>query len=257
MATAPEIHKDNGDKDMNNKNTFTTDLQFQEIMKPAALKIYREIFPGCEVVYLTGADSEVHELDREMGIDARIELPTGQHIALQEKYRRHYSLRFRDFTQEYKNAVGTQYESKGEFFKLAAQAYFYGWANESATDFEAWILFDILKYKLLVEQAGGLDNMGRYMQNDKHGRASFYCIPITRIDRAIMESHGIKRVMRDLPTTTGGTRVQTALPGFDTWPEASHRKEAIAMLITKEEAKREPGTILRHDESETEAIVIW
>jgi len=241
---------------MNSKASFLTDLQFQERMKPAALKIYGKIFPGCEVVYLTGAGSEAHELDREMGIDARIELPTGQHITLQEKYRRHYFLRFRDFTQEYKNAVGTQHECKGEFFKLAAQAYFYGWANESATDFEAWVLFDVLKYKLLVERAGGLDNMGRYMQNDKHGRASFYCIPITRIDSAILESHGIKRVMRDLPTTTGDTPVQAALRGFGTWTEVTQRKEAFAMLIPKEEAKREPGTILRHDESETEAIVI-
>ena len=63
-------------------------------------------------------------------------------------------MRWLDFTQEFKNAVGTKHESNGEWFKLGAQLYFYGWASADETEFSKWVILDIAKYKILVEQAG-------------------------------------------------------------------------------------------------------
>ncbi len=156
-------------------------VQFQQKLKPAALRIYQMVFPGCEVEDLREEGARVHVLDKEFGIDSLINLPSSQWISLQEKYRNNWALQYLDFTQEYMNGVGTPHESPGEWFKLGAQLYFYGWANEAITTFEKWFLMDIAKYKMLVEQAGGLKRIGTLRQNNKHGRASFYAIPVNKI----------------------------------------------------------------------------
>ena len=140
----------------------------------------------------------VHILDKEFGIDTLACFESGQWISIQEKYRSNRYLsdrRFRvsescpDFTQEYKNAVGTDHECDGEWFHLGAQLYFYGWANESNSDFEKWALIDIAKYKLIVESRGGLNQLGQLRYNNFHGRASFYCIPITELRESFVATH--------------------------------------------------------------------
>jgi hypothetical protein len=159
-------------------------------MQPHAERIYQRLWPGCRIKDLREHGLKVHILDKEFGIDTLACFGSGQWISIQEKYRNHQCLSERrlqveppdpDFTQEYKNAAGTMYESPGEWFHLGAQLYFFGWANESETDFEKWVLIDIAKYKLLVEQAGGLHRLGILKRNRKHGKASFYAIPIRRL----------------------------------------------------------------------------
>ena len=146
----------------------------------------RGLFPGCELVDLREKGVKVHVLDKEFGIDSLLKVQTGQWFSLQEKYRAYDALRYGDFTQEYMNACGTEWESPGEWFKLYALIYFYGWANKEGTDFAKWILMDVAKYKLLVEDAGGLDKIGTYHENRRHGRASFYSIPLDAIEPAFI-----------------------------------------------------------------------
>jgi len=164
-------------------------VRFQQRMKPAALRIYQAIFPGCDLEDLREDGVRVHILDREFGIDSLISLPSAQWITLQEKYRKHDALRYLDFTQEYMNAVGTPHESPGEWFKLGAQLYFYGWANAAETAFEKWFLMDIAKYKLLVEERGGLSQLGTLRQNNRHGRASFYAIPVKMLESCFVTDY--------------------------------------------------------------------
>ena len=170
---------------------FDADEQFQLQMRPAAIRIYQELFPGSRVAHLEGEQGQAHPLDAELGIDALIRMTRGQNLSVQEKFRRHSYMGYWDFTQEYRNAVGTPHEEPGEWFKLAAQVYFYGWANAAGTDFAAWALIDIAKYKMLVEQAGGLGNIGTHKQNRRHGSADFYAIPIGKLAPAILVSRGI------------------------------------------------------------------
>lgn len=170
-----------------NFNSLSTE-KFRVRMRPAAEKIYSRIFPGCRLEDLRENGIKVHILDKEFGIDSLLHLPSKQWITVQEKYRSNEMLKYGDFTQEYKNACGTPHESDGEWFKLGAQLYFYGWANKDETAFEKWYLLDIAKYKLTVEKQGGLQCVGTLRQNSFHGRASFYAIPFNRISKAIILS---------------------------------------------------------------------
>jgi len=165
-------------------------VKFQEKMKPAALKIYQELFPGSKIQDLREDGVKVHVLDKEFGVDALLIMEGGQWLSIQEKYRSNYYYRFKDFTQEYMNGHGTPYESPGEWFKLGAQLYFYGWANEDNTEFIDWILMDIPRYKILVEKSGGIEKMGYLMHNKQHGSASFYTIPLDKLNSAILKRKG-------------------------------------------------------------------
>lgn len=163
--------------------------QFRKRMRPAALRIYERVFPGCEIEDLRAAGVRVHILDQEFGIDSLIKFRSRQWITIQEKYRDHAALKWLDFTQEYMNAEGTQWEAPGEWFKLGAQLYFYGWANQAQTDFEKWAILDVAQYKLIVENAGGLHCLGTKQQNRKHGRASFFAIPIQKLRPAFVADY--------------------------------------------------------------------
>lgn len=174
-------------------NNLST-VKFQEKMKPAALKIYKQVFgENCEIEDLREDGFKVHILDKEFGIDAMLSLPTGQWLTLQEKYRKNYYISFLDFTQEYKNAEGTEHESNGEWFSLGAQLYFYGWSNKDETDFEKWIILDIVRYKLIIEKLGGLSKAGYKLYNRQYGRASFYSINLRLIEDAIIFSNFFKK----------------------------------------------------------------
>ncbi|MCY4417518.1 MAG: hypothetical protein OXE87_14590 [Chloroflexi bacterium] len=170
---------------------FNADNAFQLQMRPAAVRIYQTLFPDCQVSHLEGREGQAHVLDAEFAIDAMIRMTQGQCLSVQEKFRRHSFMRRWDFTQEYRNAVGTEYEAPGEWYKLWAQLYFYGWANAELNDFGAWFLMDIVKYKLLVEEAGGLAKLGVYHRNQRHGSADFYAIPVAALAPAILESRGV------------------------------------------------------------------
>lgn len=166
-------------------NNLST-VKFQQKMKPAAIRIYQRIFPGCYLEDLREEGVKVHILDKEFAIDSLLHFPSGQWISIQEKYRSNKYLERLDFTQEYMNAFGTEHENPGEWFKLGAQLYFYGWANKRNDDFEKWVILDIAKYKLLIELSGGLSKIGTFFKNDKYGKASFYAIPINLLSPAFL-----------------------------------------------------------------------
>lgn len=172
--------------------------RFRLKMRPCAELIYHDLFPGCRVDDLRKDGLAVHVLDKEFGIDTLVTMPSGQWLSVQEKYRRNKYLSERqlmirppypDFTQEYKNAAGTEHEADGEWFRLGAQVYFYGWANERENGFEKWVLIDIAQYKLLVEENGGIERFGVLKRNRAHGRASFYAIPVNRLQPAWLATH--------------------------------------------------------------------
>ena len=99
-------------------------IAFAQKLRPAAEDIYLKLWPGCRVEYIRNADGTAHTLDQHFGIDALVILRSGQYLTIQEKYREHAALKYGDFTQEWRNGDG----SEGEYFHLAAQLYFYGWA---------------------------------------------------------------------------------------------------------------------------------
>jgi hypothetical protein len=170
---------------------FEGDIGFERRMRGPVERVYQTYFPGCQVKY-TREHDELRPFDDHFAIDTVLELRNGGIVTAQQKCRRYrYFLQYRDFTQEYMNAVGSTYESRGEWFHLASQIYFYGWANQEENGLVAWLILDVVKYKALVERKGGLENIGTLRQNKDHGSASFYTIPTQILRPAFIGSHGI------------------------------------------------------------------
>lgn len=170
--------------------------QFRKKLSPHLDVIYFDIFGEHQEIDLRGSFS-----DKFLGADRVVCLPSGRRLVVQEKIRNHDALRWGDFTQEYKNGVGTPKETLGEWFRLCAHLYFYGWANEKQDGFQKWFVMDVRKYTRIVEAAGGLEQIGAYRLNYKHGRASFYAIPLFKIKGAIIldSAHSAMRT-RELMT---------------------------------------------------------
>ena len=169
---------------------FEADLGFELRMRAAIEDVFRTCFPGCQVQYTRERD-ELRRFDEYFAIDTILKLSSGQIITAQQKCRRNQYLKYKDFTQEFTNASGGIYETPGEWFHLAAQLYFYGWADQAENGLAAWVLLDVIKYKILIEQAGGLDKIGTLQRNRVHGSASFYAIPIETLRPAFIGSHRI------------------------------------------------------------------
>ena len=171
------------------------DEQHSIRMAPYIAEIYEQTFPGVQILTARDAFAEsiraygleaeagkiAEWLDRDLAIDKVLKLPDGATFTVQEKVRRHYATQYMDFTQEYLNGAGTEYENLGEWFKLNAQLYFYGWSNEEENAIPKWAIIDIVQYKRLVADAGGLDRIGDIQQNHRHGTANFFAIPIQKM----------------------------------------------------------------------------
>jgi hypothetical protein len=125
-------------------------------------------------------------------------------MTVQEKVRRANTWKYvtrhdvePEFTQEYKNAVGTTHEEPGEWFHLWAQLYFFGWCSPTSPGLAAWLLMDVVRYKILVYYTGGLSKMGIFRKNRKHGAATFYAIPVSALRKAIIWSEGLDKWLSD------------------------------------------------------------
>lgn len=172
-------------------NKLETEV-FRKKLQNKAIEIYKSIYPDCTY----SRELDINK-DKQYSIDATLIFKDGQKLTLQEKFRKYDTLispslqiqpPYPDFTQEYKNGVGTKYENLGEYFKLFAQIYFYGWANKEETDFLRWVIIDIPKYKDLIQKKG-IENLGVLMQNRKHGAASFYAIPIINLKECFLHTN--------------------------------------------------------------------
>ena len=174
-----------------NFNNLATE-KFRGGLNGKAVEIYKTIYKGCKY----SRELDINK-DKHFSIDATIILKDGQKMTIQEKYRDNKFLingrlqecpPYPDFTQEYKNAVGTQFENNGEYFKLFAQLYFYGWANKNNTGFKRWCIIDVPKYKDYIQKIG-IEKLGSLKNNYKHGRASFYAIPIIKLKDCFLYSN--------------------------------------------------------------------
>ena len=165
-------------------------MGFERRMRSPVEEVYQTYFPDCRVRY-TREHDELRPFDEHFAIDTILELHRGGIVTAQQKCRRNQYLKYKDFTQEFMNAAGTKHESQGEWFHLASQIYFYGWANPAEDGLVAWLLLDVVEYRRLVEKKGGLDKIGTLHQNREHGNANFYAIPVKDLQSALIGSHGI------------------------------------------------------------------
>ena len=191
---------------------FDDDKSWAAGLRPAALAIYQRLFPGCMVEEHKIEDGKhVHELDKGYGIDCHLRLSSKCILTLQEKYRRNSYYRFHDYTQEYINGFETAMQKEGEWFHMAADFCFYGWADEAGTGFVDWMLIDVSRFKAsLCTMDKFLEAGVKWIPNKRHGSALFFTLPVESL-RSRRCIYAEKTSMED--ATWDGGRPDGVLPG--------------------------------------------
>jgi len=171
---------------------------FEESMTPHIDAIYRGLFSGLTKIVRSDrsapADSKILFMDRELSIDTFLYFKDGTVLTLQEKTRRKNILdRFgADFTFEYYNDPITK--DKGEWFKLAAQLYFYGYADEHNKGYCRFWLVNVPKLRLFLKNNIGIAELERkYLRYNKPpARANFFAVPFDVIGKECIMYAGRK-----------------------------------------------------------------
>ena len=158
-----------------NSTPYNEDTEFNLRMQPFADAIYRRIWR------LEGIKRNLGKLDKDRGIDVILMGKSGLTNALQEKFRRYKYRTYQQFTIEYKNNPLTN--EPGEFYKLAANYYFYGYSKEDGMGFYQWWIVNLNKFKDAYEK--GSIRPDEIMENKKHGHASFLCFNFDRLDNVL------------------------------------------------------------------------
>jgi len=119
-------------------NPFWLDWKFNIDHQKAADNIYKQIWN------IESIERELGDLDRERGIDVKLNLINGLTIEIQEKFRRPEYRHYWQFTVEYQN--NPDMNEPGEFHHLSANYYFYGYSN-GKSGFSDWWIIDLNKFK--------------------------------------------------------------------------------------------------------------
>jgi len=181
------------------------DKGFEERMAPYIDKIYYRLFTNHVVIHRSNRtendDHETQFMDRELAIDTFLHLADGTVLTFQEKTRRNRILEKygADFTFEYYNDPETG--DQGEWFKLAAQLYFYGYATEEENGYsKCWIL-NVPELRLFLKKRIGIDQLEKnYLRrNSPPAKANFFAIPFTEIsENCVLYKWERNRVNNDL-----------------------------------------------------------
>ena len=154
---------------------------FEEKMTPFIDEIYKKTFSKLsEIKRATRNDEDdirIMFMDKELAIDTRLFFTDGTVLTFQEKTRRNNYLKYRDFTFEYYNDPTMKQE--GEWFKLASQLYFFGYANSDETGYVEYWIIDIPKLRLFLKKDIGIKTLiEKYLkQNPPPAKANFFTIP--------------------------------------------------------------------------------
>lgn len=156
---------------------------FEESMQPSIDSIYKKCFPNILSIKRNTRSNENSKsmfMDIELGIDTIITFKDESIITLQEKTLRHTKQHYQQFTFEYFNQP--KIKDKGEWFKLASQFYFFGYANQSQTGYLQYWIINVGNLRLFLNGK----NINKYLrQNPPPAMANFYAIPFKEFNNNI------------------------------------------------------------------------
>lgn len=111
-------------------------------MRPVADQIYTHVFGVTNqgISRMDGQPDNRHLLDREHGIDVKLVTASGLILTGQEKFLSAGYAHFNSLTVEYQQNQHTG--EKGDWFKLACQFYFAGYASVDGKCFTSWVIVD-------------------------------------------------------------------------------------------------------------------
>lgn len=154
---------------------------FEESMTPFIDEIYKSIFKSkLDNVFRSNTengDARTLFMDKELAIDTHLTFKDGEVLTFQEKTRRCKYSKFNDFTFEYYNDPRTKEE--GEWFKLAAQYYFYGYANANENGYSKYWIIDIARLRTGIMRRFTIQELeNNYLRNNPPpAKANFFTIP--------------------------------------------------------------------------------
>jgi len=143
-------------------------------MEPVAEQLYRDIWGPLESVerLAHNHNGNVNPLDKEWAIDVVLHTQIGFPITIQDKFRDYDAYKaYNQFTLEYENDPKTH--EPGEFYHLAANYYFYGFATRDNKSFVSWKAIDLNDFKECYRM--GVIREKERGQNRAKGKASFLC----------------------------------------------------------------------------------
>ena len=162
---------------------------FEEKMTPYIDNIYVDVF-GVKKDNIIRSKRDNYQddraliLDKDFGVDTVLTLNNGTNITIQEKTRKFYYSKYNDFTFEYYN--DPRIKDPGEWFKLAAQLYFFGYANQDENGYYKYWLIDIFRLRLMLNQCYTLEQLeSRFLQRNRPpAKANFFGIPFYILENA-------------------------------------------------------------------------
>ena len=164
-----------------------SEKNFEEKMTKHIDDIYHGLFSNLREIKRSNrdnnGDTKTMFMDKELAIDTFIHFKDGSFITLQEKTRRFSYLKYNDFTFEYYNDPNTG--EKGEWFKCAAQYYFYGYANENEDGYHKYWIIDVPKMRVHLKKKIGIKNLVKnHLQNNRPpAKANFFAIPFDKFSK--------------------------------------------------------------------------
>ena len=179
--------------------------QFEESMHPHINSIYRRLFSNLTEIKRSDrtkeCDQKILFMDKELAIDTFLHFKDGTILTMQEKTRTERILKMfgPDFTFEYYNNPDTK--EQGEWFKLAAQMYFYGYARADNAGYIRYWLMNIPKLRIFLKNEIGLSELEKkYLRRNRPpARANFFAIPfaILRSDCIMYDSDSSPRKIKN------------------------------------------------------------
>ncbi len=168
---------------MTRKSSKWPEKEFEEKMRPLIDDIYRQIF-GSKLIAIARSvrDSDNERtlfMDIELAIDTHLTFADGSVLTFQEKTLKNSKKRYQSFTFEYYN--DPKAKDRGEWFKLAAQLYYFGYANAQETGYDQWLVLDIAKLRTEMMKGFTIKEIEKkYLRtNRKPSKANFFAIPFT------------------------------------------------------------------------------
>jgi len=159
---------------------------FEEKMTKHIDQIYREVFGDkLSKIYRSNRENQDDKkllfMDIELSIDTHLTFFNGSVLTFQEKTLRYTKQRFNQFTFEYYNDPRTKEE--GEWFKLAAQLYFFGYANKNESGYDKFWILNVAKLRTRLMSKYNMDDMHKFLRHNKPpARANFFAIPFEALE---------------------------------------------------------------------------
>lgn len=164
------------------------DKNFEEKMTKYIDEIYKKLFGNRLInIYRSERNKENNQkllfMDIELAIDTHLTFLDKSILTFQEKTRRNNFLKFNDFTFEYYNDPKTK--EQGEWFKLASQLYFYGYANKFENGYDKFWILNVVKLRTQLMNNYSLNQLeSKYLRYNKFpAKSNFFAIPFTVLEQ--------------------------------------------------------------------------